>query len=100
MGVFLRRGCAIIVLLGGDIVWMAIIANCYLSEGVHLSRRKMKVDYWQEAPVQREQLVLIPTALEAIIPNDHPVWLVDEILDQLDSRRFIPACWSRSFCLR
>lgn len=32
----------------------------------------------------REQLVLIPTALEQIIPRDHPVRLVDEILDQLD----------------
>ena len=32
----------------------------------------------------REQLVLMPTALEEIIPADHPVRLVDEILDQLD----------------
>lgn len=32
----------------------------------------------------RQQLVLIPTALEEVIPADHPVRLVDEILDQLD----------------
>jgi transposase len=32
----------------------------------------------------RGQLVLIPTALEEVIPPDHPVRLVDEILDQLD----------------
>lgn len=32
----------------------------------------------------RDQLVLIPTALEEIIAQDHPVRLVDEILDQLD----------------
>lgn len=32
----------------------------------------------------REQLVLIPTALEQMIPGDHPVRLIDEILDQLD----------------
>ncbi len=32
----------------------------------------------------RGQLVLIPTALEDVIPADHPVRLVDEILDQLD----------------
>lgn len=32
----------------------------------------------------RGQLVLIPTALEDMIPEDHPVRLVDEILDQLD----------------
>ncbi|MEZ6109721.1 MAG: transposase [Pirellulaceae bacterium] len=35
-------------------------------------------------PVAREQLVLIPTALEELIPADHPVRLVDEILDRLD----------------
>lgn len=61
-----------------------MMANCCFVEGVHLGQRKMKVDYWQEAPVQRGQLVLIPTALEEIIPDDHPVRLVDEILDQLD----------------
>ena len=32
----------------------------------------------------RGQLVLIPSALEDVIPADHPVRLVDEILDQLD----------------
>lgn len=32
----------------------------------------------------REQLVLIPTALEEMIPADHPVRLIDEILDTLD----------------
>jgi transposase len=32
----------------------------------------------------RAQLVLVPTALEDVIPVDHPVRLVDEILDTLD----------------
>lgn len=32
----------------------------------------------------RDQLVLIPTALQEVIPSDHPVRLVDEILDRLD----------------
>ena len=32
----------------------------------------------------REQIVLFPTALEDAIAPDHPVRLVDEILDQLD----------------
>ena len=32
----------------------------------------------------RGQLVLTPTSLEDLIPEDHPVRLVDEILDQLD----------------
>ena len=49
-----------------------------------MSRRQRKANYWQDAPVPREQLVLIPTALEELIPADHPVRLVDEILDQLD----------------
>ena len=49
-----------------------------------MSRRQPKVSYWQEAPMPRNQLVLIPSALERIITADHPVRLVDEILDQLD----------------
>ncbi len=43
-----------------------------------------KANYWQDAPIPRQQLVLIPTALEEMIPEDHPVRLVDEILDTLD----------------
>ena len=49
-----------------------------------MSRRKPKTVYWQEAPLPRQQLVLIPQSLEALIPPDHPVRLVDEILDRLD----------------
>lgn len=49
-----------------------------------MSRRTGKSNYWQDAPMPREQLVLIPTALEEMIPEDHPVRLVDEILDRLD----------------
>jgi hypothetical protein len=32
----------------------------------------------------RDQLVLIPTTLEEAIPAEHPVRMVDELLDQLD----------------
>ena len=53
-----------------------------------MSRRKRKASYWQDAPLPREQLVLIPTALEAMIGADHPVRLVDEILDRLDWTRW------------
>ncbi|HRX80179.1 MAG TPA: IS1182 family transposase [Pirellulaceae bacterium] len=49
-----------------------------------MSQRKRKANYWQDAPLPRHQLVLIPTALEEMIPEDHPVRLVDEILDTLD----------------
>jgi transposase len=42
------------------------------------------LNYWQDAPVARGQLVLISTALEDVIPSDHPVRLVDEILERLD----------------
>lgn len=49
-----------------------------------MSQRRRKTDYWQDAPMPRHQLVLIPTALEEVIAADHPVRLVDEILDQLD----------------
>ena len=49
-----------------------------------MSRRPRKTVYWQDAPMPRSQMVLIPTALEAVIPDDHPVRIVDEILDQMD----------------
>jgi len=49
-----------------------------------MSQRRRKANYWQDAPMPREQLVLIPTALEEIIPADHPVRLIDEILDRLN----------------
>ncbi len=41
-----------------------------------MSQRPRKANYWQDAPMPREQLVLIPTALEELIPNDHPVRLI------------------------
>jgi transposase len=49
-----------------------------------VSQRKQKVAYWQDAPMPRKQLVLVPTALEVMIAEDHPVRLLDEILDELD----------------
>lgn len=49
-----------------------------------MGRRVPKVSYWQDAPSPRHQLVLIPTSLEEAIPEDHPVRLVDEILDSMD----------------
>lgn len=49
-----------------------------------MSQRKRKPIYWQDAPMPRGQLVLVPTALEELIANDHPVRLIDEILDTLD----------------
>jgi transposase len=53
-----------------------------------VSKRQAKAVYWQDAPLPRGQLVLIPTALEEVIASDHPVRLVDEILDQLDWRQW------------
>jgi transposase len=49
-----------------------------------LSQRQRKAIYWQDAPIPRAQLVLIPRALDELIPDDHPVRLIDEILDQLN----------------
>ncbi len=49
-----------------------------------MSRRDPKFSYWQDAPQPRDQLVLFAETLEERIPHDHPVRLVDEILDQLD----------------
>lgn len=49
-----------------------------------MSRRKRKVSYWQDAPLPRDQILLIPTRLEDAIPEDHPVRLLDELLDRVD----------------
>lgn len=42
------------------------------------------MDYWQKAPWERDQLVLFAPTLEERIPEDHPVRLIDEILDAYD----------------
>ena len=49
-----------------------------------MSRRIRKSSYWQDAPLPREQIVLIPRSLDDAIPADHPVRIVDEILDSVD----------------
>lgn len=49
-----------------------------------MSKRQAKANYWQDAPTPREQIVLFTTSLEERIPPDHPVRLLDEILDRLD----------------
>lgn len=49
-----------------------------------MSKRQPKVDYWQDAAMPREQLVLFSETLEERIPADHPVRAVDEMLDRLD----------------
>jgi transposase len=41
-----------------------------------------------EAPMPRDQIVLIPTTLGDVIPEDHPLRLFDELLDQLDWSEF------------
>ena len=49
-----------------------------------MSRKKRKVSYWQDAPLPRDQILLIPTRLEDAIPEDHPVRLLDEFFDRVD----------------
>ncbi|XZE20449.1 transposase [Pirellulaceae bacterium SH449] len=49
-----------------------------------MSFRTPKFSYWQDAPMPRDQLVLFAATLEERIPQDHPVRLLDEILDALD----------------
>lgn len=48
-----------------------------------MSKRHAKASYWQDAPMPREQLVLVATMLEDRIPEDHPVRILDGILDRL-----------------
>jgi transposase len=40
--------------------------------------------YWQKPPMERDQIVLFAPTLEARIPEDHPVRLLDEILAGYD----------------
>jgi transposase len=49
-----------------------------------MSRRQRKTVYWQDAPMPREQMVLIPATLEESIPAEHPVRMVDELLSRMD----------------
>ena len=53
-----------------------------------MSRRRPKVNYWQDAPMPRDQIVLFAETLEERISQDHPVRLLDEILDQMDWNDF------------
>ena len=51
-----------------------------------MSKRQPKNDYWQDAPMPRDQLVLFANTLEQRIPEDHPVRILDEILSRMDWR--------------
>jgi transposase len=43
-----------------------------------------EMGYWAKAPMKREQIVLFAPTLDAMIPEDHPVRLFDEILRGCD----------------
>jgi len=49
-----------------------------------MSKTSSKSAYWKKSPVLREQLALFPTSMENALPPDHPVRLLDEVLDSLD----------------
>ena len=49
-----------------------------------MSKRQAKLNYWQDAPMPRDQIVLFSETLEDRIPSDHPVRLLDEILGRMD----------------
>ena len=49
--------------------------------------------YWAEAPLPRDQILLIPVTLGDRIPVDHPVRLFDEILSSLDFSK-----WENHYC--
>jgi len=51
------------------------------------------VSYWNEAPLPRDQIVLIATTLGDRIPDDHPVRLFQEILASVDW-----SAWERHYC--
>ena len=49
-----------------------------------MPQKSVNGGYWQKPPMQRNQIVLLPTTLDDRIPDDHPVRMLDEILDRLD----------------
>lgn len=42
------------------------------------------MDYWAEAPMNREQMALFAPTLDSMISEDDPVRLVDEVLAGID----------------
>jgi transposase len=42
------------------------------------------IDYWAEAPMQREQIALFSPTLDSVIGDDNPVRLFDEVLAGID----------------
>jgi hypothetical protein len=51
------------------------------------------VGYWDEAPLPRDQILLIPMTLGDRIPGDHSVRLFEEILGSLDW-----SAWEDHYC--
>jgi transposase len=54
------------------------------TDEIAMSKRQPKTNYWQDAPMPREQLVLFAETLEERVPENHPVRILDEILSRLD----------------
>lgn len=65
------------------------VCEVLLMEGVAV------MDYWARAAESRQQLVLFPTRLDDVVPAEHPVRLLDEILSRLDW-----SAWERLYHLR
>ena len=44
----------------------------------------MSIGYWARTPQARGQQILFSTTLDDVIPPDHPVRLIGELLDGFD----------------
>ena len=51
--------------------------------------RDLRVGY-DFAPVDRDQLMLLPPSMADWLPEDHLVWFVLDVVDELDLRRSLP----------
>ena len=49
-----------------------------------MTQKSVNAHYWQTPPLERSQIVLFETTIEDRIPHDHPVRILDEIMDRLD----------------
>jgi transposase len=46
------------------------------------------MSYWDKPPMGRNQILLFSPTLDATIPEDHPVRVLDEILSVMDWREW------------
>jgi hypothetical protein len=50
----------------------------------------MRTTAWPEVAGDRDQLMLVPPSVEEWLPDDHPLWLVLDVVAELNLSAFMP----------